>query len=78
MDKELDEMIRLIYQAVVGIPDNPDERGLIGDVREIKDHLKKLNGETIKNTTFRKIGTWVSCAIATAVVGLLVKVIFGG
>lgn len=43
------EMVQELHQAVVGLPENPEENGLIGDVKEIKDHLVMQNGRIRSN-----------------------------
>jgi len=48
-EKTQKEMVRELHQAVVGLPSNPEENGLIGDVREIKDHLALQNGRIRSN-----------------------------
>ena len=70
-------MIREMYQVIVGLPGNPKDNGMIGDVEEILEHLKILNGQVARNTTFRKIGTWVSGATVIALFGMLANLING-
>ena len=46
---ERDELLIELKTAVVGI-ENTDERGLVGDMKEIKVSLRKQNGRIRKNT----------------------------
>lgn len=69
------EMIRQLHQAVMGLKDNPSDNGIIGDIREIKNHLATLNGQVARNTMFRKLGTWLTCALVISLLGLLVKLL---
>ena len=54
-EKPQKEMIRELYQAVIGINGNPDENGLIGDVRDINKKLDIVNGRTRKNEIRSKV-----------------------
>lgn len=76
-DKPQEEMIRLLYQAVIGIPENPEDNGLIGDVADIKELITTQNGKIRRNEVRSKvnqgvIGTMISLLIAifTKIVGL--------
>ena len=60
--------------VVTGVPDT-DDRGIAGAIKEIRDHLAELNGQVKINTIFRKAGTWVSCAIFLALLGIVVRLI---
>jgi hypothetical protein len=73
--KTTDQMIKETYQAVVGIPENPCDNGLLGKCTEMEEHLKELNGQVKKNTTFRIIGTWISCALIAGIITILVNVV---
>ncbi len=52
MAKTQKEMVSELYQAVVGIPDNPNDNGLIGDIEEIKKQVRSTNG-TVKTNVVR-------------------------
>jgi len=47
-----DILVRL-ETAMLGVKDT-DEKGIAGDVKEIKTHLQILNGQVGRNTIFRK------------------------
>jgi len=74
--QKLTELVTKLYTCSMGI-ENTDDNGMAGDVKDIKVHLKALNGQVDRNTTFRKIGTWVSCAIVIALLSLMVKIFSG-
>ena len=42
-EKTSKEMVQSLYQAVVGIAENADENGLIGDIADIKELLQTQN-----------------------------------
>ena len=52
-DKTQKEMVQSLYQAVAGMDGNPEENGLIGDIKEVKDMIKEQNGRQQK--TERKV-----------------------
>ncbi len=43
-EKTQKAMVQELYQAVVGIPENPNENGLIGDFQDVLKLLKTQNG----------------------------------
>ena len=63
------DMIRELYQAVIGIPENPEENGLIGDVKQINKKLDIVNGRTRSNETRSKINRWAIGSICAGVTG---------
>jgi len=72
--KTAKELTRELYQAVIGIPESPDDNGLIGAVKEIKTILTNQNGrirETEKGLS-RIIGfvTGFSIIISTVITKL--------
>jgi len=73
LNKKLDKL----HQVIIGVSDNSKDNGMIGDVAEILEHLKTLNGQVATNTLFRKIGTWISCATVTALIGMLAGFLCG-
>ena len=58
-EKELKEQTRekieLLYQAIVGIKENPEDNGLIGEVKDISKKLDIVNGRTRANETRSKV-----------------------
>lgn len=48
-DKTQKEQIQELCQAVIGIPENPDDNGLIGDVRDLVTYVKEQNKRIGKN-----------------------------
>ena len=51
-EKTQKEILRELHQAVVGIPESPDDNGLIGAVKDIRDEVRSLNG-CVRNTIVR-------------------------
>jgi len=76
MDKtieEIKEMTQELYQAVIGIPENPDANGLIGDMEDVKELLKAQNGHITKNTVSisRLKGGFLGLSVFISLAGLI-------
>ena len=76
--KTTDQMIAELHQVVIGIPENPQENGMVGKMEDIDKHLRQLNGQVGTNTLFRKVGTWITCAMVTAILTLIVALFVKG
>jgi len=80
VEKTQRAIIQELYQAVVGIPENPKDNGLLGSVDEIKELLKIQNSRVSKNEA--RIGklwgviTGLS-VISTTTLGLIIKQVTG-
>jgi len=72
------EMIKELYQAVIGIPESPDENGLIGDVKDIKKEFRILNGRVrINETSISRIkGIGIGLGIVTTLSGAGIGIYF--
>ena len=64
-EKTAKDMTRELYQAVIGIPESPDDNGLIGIVNGISEKLDIVNGRTRKNEVRSKVNQ----AIIALIVG---------
>jgi len=62
-EKTAKEMTQEIYQAVLGIPENPTENGLVGTVKDISRKLDIVNGRTRKNEVRSKVNQAVLCVL---------------
>ena len=49
------EMVKLLYQAVIGIPENSEDNGLIGKLEKIDKKLDQVNGRTRGNEVRSKV-----------------------
>ena len=80
VEKTQRAIIQELYQAVVGIPENSKDNGLLGDIGEIKELLKIQNSRVSKNEA--RIGklwgviTGLS-VISTTTLGLIIKQVTG-
>ena len=72
---ERDRLLYEVHQALFGISHNPDENGLVGDVKDMKGHLVKLNGQVKTNTIFRKAGTFLTGAIVIALITIAANIL---
>jgi len=72
MDKTQREMTQELYQAVIGIPENPKDNGLIGKIDSIEGLLKIQNSRVSKN---EKSISNLNSKIRGIIIGLSV---FGG
>jgi len=64
-NKSLAEMIGELYAVTMGVP-GTEEKGIVGDVREIKKELKELNGCVKTNTAWRKAFCFLIPTLAAA------------
>jgi len=76
MVKTAEQMILELYTVMLGVP-NSDEKGMKGDVKEIKDQLKALNGAVKTNTTWRRALCW-AMGLSLPAIGVTVTHIFFG
>ncbi len=61
------ELLLEVRQAILGIPDT-EEKGMSGDMSEVKNHLIKLNNSVAKNTAFRKVTMYIGSPLIVAVI----------
>jgi len=69
------EILQELYQVIIGISGNPDENGLIGDVREIKEQMLIINGRTRSNEVRSKVNRWAVGSIWALLLGVISKVV---
>ena len=72
--KTLADMITELYTVTLGVPDT-EERGIVGDVKEIKLELREINGAVKTNTAWRKAFCFIIPAL-TAAIGFLAGAVF--
>ena len=75
--EQRDQYLIELKTAVIGIEGTEDD-GLVGDVKDVKAELKRLNGSVRTNTTFRKIGTWVGSTVVLLIIATCVKILCTG
>ena len=68
-----DDLIKQIHQSIYGVGGTED-KGMAGDVKEMKDCLKKVKSDVTKNTTFRKVATTI---FTGTFIGVLISKIQG-
>ena len=71
-EKPQKDMIRELYQAVIGIKENPDDNGLIGDVKEVSDKLDRMNGRVRGNEVRSKVNQGL---FGSGVIGVITKIL---
>ena len=56
-----------------------DERtaAIAETTKKQEEHLGEINGQVSKNTSFRKLGTWIASAIFLALITLITALILG-
>jgi len=69
---ERDRLLLELKQALLGIP-HTEEKGISGDVKDIKEHLIVLNSSVAKNTVWRKAIVAFNGILVTIMVALLTK-----
>jgi len=73
--KTSEQMIQELYTVTLGVPDT-ENKGMAGDLKEIKEHLKELNGKVTSNTTWRKAMVWAIGVIGTGL-GIVAGIVLG-
>ena len=64
---ERDELLIELRTALLGVKESED-RGMAGDMTDIKEQVRKINGENAINTTYRKITLRVGLPVLIALV----------
>ena len=68
-------MIQELYTVILGVPNTAD-KGMAKQVSLIEQHLRQLNGDVQKNTTWRKAFCWALGFMATFM-GIFAGLYFG-
>lgn len=74
---ERDKLLIELKTVIIGMKGS-EEDGMAGDIKEIKRHIADQNGKVDKNTTFRKVGTWIGGILFIAILTLVGDMIIGG
>ena len=74
------EMLQILTQVIIGIPNSPDENGMIGDIKEIKQDIKRQNGRVNKIEGKQKFlyGLVAGSGAVGGLVGSVISKVFGG
>ena len=74
------EMLQTLTLVIVGIPGNPDENGMIGDIKEIKQDIKAQNSRINKVEGKQKFlyGLVAGAGTFGGVIGSLISRVLGG
>ena len=75
MNKSENIILQRVAQAVIGMPDNPDDNGMVGDVKEIEQHLRKLNGSVASDGSDISMLKWAVGGLWLLVLSLIGVVI---
>ncbi len=70
---ERDELLIRVDERLKALKDGDE-----GAVPEVIERLTRLNGRVAKNSTFRKVGTWVGGILFLVIITLLGNVLMGG
>ena len=74
---ERDDLLVELKTIMVGL-EGTEETGMAGDIKEIIKQQKIQTGKIGRNTTFRKLGTWIGAILFLAIVTLLGNMLMGG
>ena len=66
MTKSTDQMIQELYTVVIGVPQT-EQKGVVGDIREIKSEIRRINGCVQSNTAWRRAFCFIIPGLATAI-----------
>jgi len=66
LKKTQEEMMSEMYVVIMGVP-GTEQKGLCGDVKDIKADVRRINGDVQANTAWRK----AFCFIIPVIAGLL-------
>ena len=74
------EMLQTLTQVIIGIPGNPDETGMIGDIKEIRKDVKSQNNRVGRLEGKQKFlyGIIAGAGVFGGAVGTVINRVFGG
>ncbi|KKN76890.1 hypothetical protein LCGC14_0365410 [marine sediment metagenome] len=73
-DKERDKLAQETHQALLGIPGTED-KGLVGDVKEMKSEMKKMNSKVQGNTIRSKVNQAIIAIVILGAGGGVTKLL---
>ncbi len=73
-EKTQRDAIREIWQGMYGV-EGSEEKGMVGDVKEVRIRLQSMDNAVSANTTWRRLVTGIGGGCFLAIFGILAKLL---